>query len=56
MIGVNKFYIMNYKVIMYKKYNQMVHIEIKMKNGQHIQLYMDGMYNQYGHNYQVVVI
>lgn len=50
MIGVNKFYIMKFQVKEIKKFNLMEQIEIEMKNGLHIQQYMDGMFNQFGHN------
>lgn len=56
MIGVNKFYIMKLGEIITKKYNQMVLVEIKMRNGLHIQLFMDGMCKQYGLHFLVVVI
>jgi hypothetical protein len=39
-----------------KKYNQMVLVEIKMRNGLHIQQFMDGKFKQYGLHFLVVVI
>lgn len=56
MIGVNKYFIMNWVEKIIKKYNLMEHKNLKMKNGQHTLLFMDGMFWEYGLHYQLDVI
>ncbi len=46
---------MRLEVKITKRYNQMEQVEIRMRNGLHIQPFMDGMFKQFGHHFLVVV-